>query len=138
MKPGIQAWFAKAGDTSCLSLNIIEAGRPGCSDETAVYFMNQAQTAGLLADNFIVRNNAKMMELVAGGKWSCRIESEDYIPKLGEISIEHWAYTHEVSGYHEHFGLRRADGTLFDTLGSSQTLKRGKCVDKRIFTREAS
>ena len=135
MKPRLQSWFAKAGATSCFALNIIEAGRPGCSDETAVYFLNQGQAAGLLSDNFLVLNNAKMMGLVAGGTWKCRTEDAGYTAKTGELSIEHWAYTHEVSGYHEHFAFRRADGTLFDSLGNSQTLKRGKCIDKRIFTR---
>lgn len=135
MKLGIQAWFTAAGLTSCFALNVIEAGRPGCSDETAVYFLNEGQRKGVLRSDFLLLDNAKMMELVAGGRWTCRTESDDYAPKAGELSIEHWAYTHEVSGYHEHFAFRRADGTLFDTLGGSQTLKRGKCIDKRIFTR---
>lgn len=137
MKTGLQSWFSKAGATSCFALNIIEAGRPGCSDETAVYFLNEAQRLKILRDDFLVLDNAKMIGLVAGGVWECRTEGADYAVKPGELSIEHWAYTHETSGYHEHFAYRRADGTLFDSLGGSQTLKRGKCIDKRIFTRIA-
>jgi len=130
MKPAFQSWLAKAGAESCFALSIIEGGRPGCSDETAVYFLNQGQALGYLDDEFLVWKHSRMMELVAGGKWEYEKCGPDYEPKPGEVCVEEWLWKYQ------HFMLRR-DGQLIDTLGNSQTRQKGKCVYKRIFRRLA-
>jgi len=135
MTAGIQRLFAAIGESGCFALCIVEAGQPGCPPHTAVDMVIRGQVLKYLDADMTVRKQELFMEMCAGGEWNYRPEKATYIPLPSEISIEKWAYTHPKSGYHEHFAWRRQDGTLWDSLGNSETLKQGKCIDKRIFRR---
>jgi hypothetical protein len=128
MKKAVQSWFSEVGENACFALSIIEGGRPGCSDETAVYFLNEGQRLGYLDAEFLVYHHVEFMALVAGGTWEYEKCPADYEPKNAEVCVEEWLWKYQ------HFMLRR-DGVLIDTLGESQTRLRGKCVFKRIFRR---
>ena len=137
MQAGIQRLFSTIGDYGCFALCIVEAGQPGCPPRTAIDMIIRGQLLKYLDAEISVLKQELFMELCAGGQWNYEKKPAFYVPAKDETCIEQWAYTNPKSGYHEHFALRRPDGTLFDTLGNSETLKQGKCISKRIFRRLA-
>lgn len=132
MKEGVQKNYKAIGDTGCFALCIIQAAGKNTTDWEAYIIIRDAILKGFLNEQCLVLKQAALMGMVAGREWTHTVEKADYQPKLGEICIEHWAYTDDKKKYHEHFGLRTKEG-LWDPMGDSETFAHGKCIDKRIF-----
>lgn len=74
---------------------------------------------------------AAVLSAMAGGMWTVRKETADYIPRDGEVEVlvfQNGAYTHFVLG-------DGTGGVLYDPLGNSNTVAHGRIIGKRIFAR---
>ena len=74
---------------------------------------------------------AAVLSAMAGGIWTVRKETPDYVPRDGETEVlvfQSGAYTHFVLG-------NGAGGVLYDPLGNSNTVAHGRIIGKRIFAR---
>ena len=135
MNAGIQRFFASLGSDGCFAICIAEGGKPGRPARDMVELAIQGQQFRYLRSDMLVLKQAAFMGLCAGGQWTHTVELASYQPNIDEICIEKWAYTDADGDKHEHFALRLDDGTLWDPLGNSETLKQGRCIEKRIFRR---
>lgn len=74
---------------------------------------------------------AAVLSAMAGGMWTVRKETADYIPRDGEVEVlvfQNGTYTHFVLG-------DGTGGVLYDPLGNSNTVAHGRIIGKRIFAR---
>ena len=133
MKNGIQSLFLSLGNESCFFLQLLniaekETGMPLdvqtsawlCSIKNYIYI----NWTNLLDEkNFLVKEHAKILELLTGKKWSYVKESPNKKKKKNEYIIDEWQ-----NGSSIHF-----DSKDFHSLQVSNTVQNGKIVSRRVF-----
>jgi hypothetical protein len=82
-----------------------------------------------------INDPASLLTLVAGGSWSVRHETADYMPVEGEMEILRFERV-TTGATLSHFVVGDGKGKVaYDPLGNSQTVRLGKLVSKRIVKR---
>jgi len=141
VRPGIQTFLERAGESSCYALDIIQiAEREIGGPIDPVRALEDGIEHGFIrynwdnpADewNFFVDYPDHFLSLLAGGVWRVSKEAGDYLPHPGERVVERWERV-KTGATIGHFKLPDWD-SLFD----SQTVKYGKLVSTRVFRKIA-
>lgn len=100
-----------------------------------VWWRSDGSRGALLSDRCYLHDPATIMELICGGAWHVRHEPADHAPAEDEWEVlryERQAGSVAVS----HFVLGDGAGAVaYDPMGDSVTVRDGRLVSKRIFTR---
>lgn len=133
MRNGIQSFYLSLGEEACFFLQLLNIAESEvgfdidpitaaivCKNKDFIYF----NTDNLRdKNNFLIKKHPEILELLTGQKWQYAKESPSYKQKKGEYIINEYQ-----NGTFTHF-----DGDNFHSLQSSQTVKNGKIVSKRVF-----
>lgn len=134
MQNGIQSVYLSIGNEACFFLQLLKIV------EQDIGFDVDPITAALICkvngliylntddlkdkNNFLVKEHAKVLNLLTGKTWKYSKESPSYRPKKNEYVIKEYQ-----NGNFIHF-----DSDNFHSLQDSQTVKNGKVISKRIFS----
>ena len=149
MKPGIQTFFAEAGETACYALCLVDVadewGRtkfgPRAAELDPCAMLQLGVAKGRIhyneqdpndEQNFYVDEPAKFLEDLTGVPWKVEKAAPDAAVPPGSYTIERWerAVTGAILG---HFARMKAKRP-FNSLSKSLCVERGRLVSYRVCT----
>lgn len=90
---------------------------------------------GWLAPDCLVIDGGRLASILSGTKWNMRKEGPDYKPRLGEVEILRFEVV-ETGVTYAHFVNGDGLGSIaHDPWPGSLTVKNGKLISKRIYSR---
>lgn len=133
MHNGIQSFYLSLGEEACFFLQILHIAEKvigyNIDPLTAAIICKQKRLIFLNLDNlkdkdnFLVTNQAGILNLITGREWKYESCSPSYKAKKNEYVINEY-----TNGTFTHF-----DSDDFHSLQNSQTIKNGKIISKRVF-----
>ena len=134
----VQKDFEAIGEAGCYFLSIVEAANRFSKVEVDIYKAYKAAIAsGWMRDDCYILDPAKLMGVLTGRHWSASKEDKLYKGAPGEIVIlryERVVTRAMKQGVNGHFVLAGPDGAIaYDPYGTSETVRSGKLVSKRVF-----
>lgn len=133
MQNGIQSFYLTLGEESCFFLQILKIAekviRYNLDPLTAALICKSKKFIYLNLDdlkdknNFLVYGHTDILNLITGLEWEYEKAAPTYKPKKNEYVINEYA-----NGKKTHF-----DSEDFHSLQTSETIKNGKIVSKRVF-----
>jgi hypothetical protein len=129
-----QSIARRIADSGCYFLSILHLAN---RENEAIGFFRQALSIGVMQDDCYILDPAKLLALVAGGKWSVSHQGAEYQTANDEYEILRFERKATTKTY-AHFVVGDGRGQVaYDPLDTSQTVAQGKLVSKRIFKRLA-
>ncbi len=123
---------ANIGENGCYFISLLRLVN---AEYGAIRVYKQALSLGIIAEDCYVENPPRLMELVAGGKWSVEHKPADYQTKPNEFEILRFERKTTTKTF-AHFVVGDGQGNVeYDPLDDSNTVKYGELVSKRIVRR---
>jgi hypothetical protein len=130
-----QAIMKIIGESGCYFLSLVRAAEIITQSRIdAVNVYNLAVMRGYMKQDCFVLRPDMIMAVMTNQMWSIHKEGADYKTTHGEIVIHRYEWS-TPRGLLAHFILALEDGTRYDPLGESQTVKNGKLVSMRVLRR---
>jgi hypothetical protein len=126
------------GSEGCYFLCIVHLAEGLISERIdAVLLYSVAIAAGLMEEDCFVNEPAKLLMMMAPGKWEMVKYGMDYVPKDGEHEITRYERTTTAGALCHFVCTDRRGNVVYDPLGGSLCVKLGKPVSKRVFRKVA-
>lgn len=145
MREDAQILLSEMGESSCLALTIVQAGKPECTLGEAVDLTLAGIALGYITydwesranpENLFVADRDAFLNMVTGESgWKSTRETAGYRAAPGEIAIESWEWREELRGtvaLHTHFRMHD-----WDSWRGSKAVTHGALVGYRIFRKAA-